>query len=66
MEQRREEVASTDNNNAHLLEGIVDTMVNKLNSNQERSRKRGDKRGVVTQLSISVRKSAHDLKSNLD
>ena len=63
MEQRGDEVASTDNNNVHLLQGIVETMVNKPNSNQEKSRQRGDNRGVVTQLSISVRKSARDLKN---
>lgn len=63
MEQRGNEVASTDNNNAHQLQGIVETVVNKPNSNQEKSRQRGDNRGVVTQLSISVRKSARDLKN---
>ena len=58
MDQRGEEAASTDQNNAHLLMSVVENVVNKPSSNQEKSRQRG-----VTQLSISVRKSARDLKN---
>ena len=67
MEQRVDEATAADDNNdnSHLLKGIVEKMVKKPNSN-EKPRQRNDKRGVVTQLSISVRKSARDLKNLKD